>query len=79
MWTHRLSRCRISLLVNGITVCSPSSVPFFGFQGAGGDQKRGGEHGRRDVGVPGVVAADLVLVQTDNRCVMPRSNQGSVR
>jgi len=36
-----------------------------GFGGAGGDQERGGEHGQRDVGVPGVVAADLVLVQAD--------------
>src|SRR5258705_12293044 len=33
--------------------------------GADGDEERGGEHGQGDVAVPGVVAADLVLIQPD--------------
>ena len=35
---------------------------LFSFAGAGGGQERGGGQGQGDVGVPGVVAADLVLV-----------------
>ena len=41
--------------------------PFFGANafGVGGDgEECGGEHGQGDVAVPGVVFADLVVVQT---------------
>src|SRR4051794_11336561 len=37
--------------------------PLYRFGGAGDREERGGGHGQGDVGVPGVVAADLVLAQ----------------
>jgi hypothetical protein len=38
-------------------------TPLYGLGGADGGQERGSGHGQGDVGVPGVVAADLILVQ----------------
>jgi hypothetical protein len=61
--SRRPGRRRISLLLNGMRVSSGRRGPFCGFGGAGGGQERGGEHGQGDVPAPGVVAADLLLVE----------------
>jgi hypothetical protein len=63
--TNLVNRRRISLLVSGISSPRSVPVPLYGLDGAGHDQERGGGHGQSDVRVPGVVTADLVLVQAD--------------
>lgn len=54
----------ISWLLNGISRCDRLQVPFVHLLGAGGGEVGGGEHREGGVGVPGSVAADLVMIQT---------------
>jgi hypothetical protein len=60
-------RRRISLQDNGIRSSRSFPVPLLisdAFVVCGDRQeRRGGEHGQRDVPVPGVVTADLVVVR----------------
>jgi hypothetical protein len=66
-WVSVAHSRRISLQDRGIRYSLPLVVPLFdrGVVGVGGDgEERGGEHAEGDVPVPGVVAADLVVVQT---------------
>jgi hypothetical protein len=68
-WTARTSlasRRLISLTVSGISPSwSPLWCALYRLCGADDGQERGGGHGQGDLGVPGVVAADLVLVEAD--------------
>jgi hypothetical protein len=43
--------------------CGRTWVPLFDLLCAGGGEVGGGEHGQGDVGVPGPVAADLVVIE----------------
>jgi hypothetical protein len=54
---------RISLLVNGIRPLRSGVGPPFDLLCAGGGEVGGGEHGQGDVGVPGPVTADLVMIE----------------
>ena len=62
---------RISLQDRGISLSCSGLVPLFlrggliaDVFGMGGDgQERGGEHGQGDVAIPGVVAANLVVIE----------------
>jgi hypothetical protein len=62
--TRAASRRRISLLLNGISGLRSAVGPLFGLLGAGGGEVGGGEHREGGVGVPGPVAADLVVIES---------------